>query len=113
MTNLLDAMPAPRCVPCEWQGTRSERAAHDTTADHRKVVEWRRNERARRQELRRVEALAHQVIDAGYRAVAARLHPDVGGSHDDMVRLVTVRDSLKEWSPDPTVYQVYRARRSG
>jgi len=37
--------------------------------------------------------------------------PDVGGSHDDMVRLVTVRDSLNEWSPDPTVYQVYRARR--
>lgn len=42
-----------------------------------------------------------------------KLHPDVaGGSHDAMVRLSEIRDSLKEWSADPTVRRVYRAKRS-
>jgi hypothetical protein len=36
-----------------------------------------------------------QLIDAGYRAMAKTLHPDVGGSHVDMTRLSTVRDELR------------------
>jgi hypothetical protein len=40
-------------------------------------------------------AVQHQVIDAGYRALAARLHPDTGGSHEAMARLNQVRDRLK------------------
>jgi hypothetical protein len=36
-----------------------------------------------------------QLIDAGYRAMAKTLHPDMGGSHDDMTRLTAVRDELR------------------
>jgi hypothetical protein len=36
-----------------------------------------------------------QLIDAGYRAMAKTLHPDMGGSHEDMTRLSTVRDELR------------------
>jgi hypothetical protein len=39
--------------------------------------------------------LAMQLIDLGYRAMATRLHPDQGGSHDAMTRLHRVRDQLK------------------
>jgi hypothetical protein len=39
--------------------------------------------------------LAVQLIDLGYRALATRLHPDQGGSHDAMARLHRVRDQLK------------------
>jgi hypothetical protein len=36
-----------------------------------------------------------QLIDAGYRAMAKTLHPDMGGSHEAMTRLSTVRDDLR------------------
>jgi hypothetical protein len=38
--------------------------------------------------------LAAQVIDIGYKRLAQRLHPDVGGSHEAMTRLVTARGRL-------------------
>jgi hypothetical protein len=39
---------------------------------------------------------AQQVINVGYRALAAKLHPDAGGSPEAMTRLNQVRDRLKE-----------------
>jgi hypothetical protein len=36
-----------------------------------------------------------ELIDAGYRAMAKTLHPDMGGSHDDVTRLTAVRDELR------------------
>jgi hypothetical protein len=36
-----------------------------------------------------------QLIDARYRAMAKTLHPDMGGSRDDMTRLTAVRDELR------------------
>ena len=39
--------------------------------------------------------LAEELIDAGYRALATKLHPDRGGSKDAMARLNRVRDDLK------------------
>lgn len=39
--------------------------------------------------------LAEELIDAGYRALATKLHPDRGGSKDAMARLNRVRDELK------------------
>jgi hypothetical protein len=39
--------------------------------------------------------LALDLIDIGYRALAAKLHPDKGGSKDGMSRLNTVRENLK------------------
>lgn len=67
-------------------------------------------ERARREAFRLVQedaltraqerdaerALAHRLIDIGYKVLAKELHPDkVGGSRDAMKRLNHVRDKLK------------------
>lgn len=37
------------------------------------------------------------VIDAGYRAVSKKVHPDLGGSHDDMVALNRAIEQLRTW----------------
>lgn len=56
----------------------------------------------RRAEMKRVEEretqrkLALQLIDIGYKILAAKLHPDKGGSRDAMARLNQVRDRLKQ-----------------
>jgi hypothetical protein len=55
------------------------------------------------EDARRRHVLAEELIDRGFRRVAARLHPDHGGSHADMVLLVEVRD----W-----ILQLTGARRS-
>jgi hypothetical protein len=39
--------------------------------------------------------MAAQIIDAGFRSMAKSLHPDLGGSHDDMIRLNDARDELR------------------
>jgi hypothetical protein len=50
----------------------------------------------REEEMRRHRALALQLIDIGYKALATRLHPDrAGGTHEGMRRLNRVRDELK------------------
>jgi hypothetical protein len=66
-------------------------------------IEQRRDSRSRRswrrvlsEEQKQEAALKQQVIDAGYRSMAAKLHPDIGGSHDAMIRLNQVRDALKQ-----------------
>lgn len=40
--------------------------------------------------------LAEELIDAGYRALATKLHPDRGGSQIAMTRLNRVREELKQ-----------------
>jgi len=50
---------------------------------------------ARDDEVKLHRDLAEDLIDAGYRALATKLHPDRGGSKDAMARLNTVRDDLK------------------
>jgi hypothetical protein len=37
---------------------------------------------------------AAELISTGYRTLAKQLHPDSGGSHEQMVALTTVRDVL-------------------
>jgi hypothetical protein len=39
--------------------------------------------------------LKQQVIDAGFRSMATKLHPDAGGTHEDMVRLNQLRHKLR------------------
>lgn len=39
--------------------------------------------------------LGHQLIDIGYRALAAKLHPDKGGDNTMMANLTAVRDRLR------------------
>jgi len=59
-------------------------------------LEAQRQDLARREEERRLRRrLALDVIDAGYRVVAQRLHPDRGGSSGEMARLNDVRALLK------------------
>jgi len=40
------------------------------------------------------EALAEEIIEAGYRALAKRCHPDVGGTHLQMVQLTSVKQRI-------------------
>lgn len=51
---------------------------------------------ARDDEIRLHRELAEELIDIGYRALATKLHPDLGGSKDAMARLNRVRDELKQ-----------------
>jgi len=46
-------------------------------------------------EERLVKEIALRLIDIGYRALAAKLHPDTGGSPEAMARLNKARDLLK------------------
>lgn len=38
---------------------------------------------------------AEAIVAAGFRALAAKAHPDVGGSHEAMLRLTAARDLLE------------------
>jgi Protein of unknown function (DUF3102) len=49
----------------------------------------------RNKERETVRELGFQLIKAGYRALAEKLHPDKGGSGDDMARLNKVRELLE------------------
>lgn len=49
-------------------------------------------EQARLKEQRHYSLL---IVDAGYKAMASKLHPDHGGSNEDMVKLTHARDALK------------------
>lgn len=57
--------------------------------------EFVQQRQARDDEVKLHRDLAEELIDAGYRALATKLHPDRGGSKDAMVRLNRVRDELK------------------
>ena len=39
--------------------------------------------------------LVKQIVDAGYRTIASRIHPDMGGSTAEMQRLNTIVSSLR------------------
>jgi hypothetical protein len=49
-------------------------------------------QQAREKEAKRRRQLTKQLIDSGYKSMATRLHPDHGGSTEDMVLLSKVRD---------------------
>jgi hypothetical protein len=60
-------------------------------------IQRRRDSRSARpgKEEKAEAALQQQVVDVGYRTLAAKLHPDAGGSNDAMQRLNQARDRLK------------------
>lgn len=45
-------------------------------------------------------ALVKQIVDAGYRSIATRIHPDAGGSTADMQRLNAIVSSLRSQLAD-------------
>ena len=60
----------------------------------RRLLEQQHQERAQEQTLQR--KLALQVFDICYKFLAAKLHPDKGGSTDAMTRLNQVRNRLRQ-----------------
>ena len=53
-------------------------------------------ERASRQKIPASEwIMTDAVIDAGYRALTRKLHPDIGGSHEEMVLLNRIVERLR------------------
>jgi hypothetical protein len=44
---------------------------------------------------RELHDMACQIIDTGFKELAKEMHPDAGGSHDDMARLNQVRAQFK------------------
>lgn len=59
------------------------------------MLNRRAAEMAKAEERKAQHQLAIQLIDIGYRVLAAKLHPDKGGSRAAMARLNEVRDRLK------------------
>ena len=55
---------------------------------------YKQEQQTRADEVQLHRALALELIDVGYKALATRLHPDRGGPRDAMVRLNRVRDEL-------------------
>ena len=73
------------------------RAALETNVKNARADAERLKEEAltRQQERDAEKKLALQLIDIGFKALAAKLHPDKGGSRDAMSRLNRVRARLK------------------
>jgi hypothetical protein len=65
--------------------------ARSRVYDNRRAREWKEDEPARLKRRQEYE-LKQQVLSAGYRAMATKLHPDAGGTHEEMVRLNQLRD---------------------
>jgi hypothetical protein len=63
-----------------------------------RTVNLKREELKRQEEREAEQHLAARVVDTGYRALAAKLHPDKGGTREEMARLNAVRAGLKHGS---------------
>jgi hypothetical protein len=61
----------------------------------------RQDELKRSEERERGFKLAVELIDRGYKALTAELHPDKGGSPEAMVRLNEVREIIKRFTKAP------------
>jgi len=83
-----DRQPSDHTV--SWQAPVREIAAK---VNVERLAEERQN---RDTERRLLTQLSHQLIDIGYKVLAAKLHPDKGGSAEAMARLNQVRRTLKE-----------------
>jgi hypothetical protein len=68
-----------------------KKARYQTPVDVEKLVQHQQD----RENDRRLSQLKLQLIDIGYKVLAAKLHPDKGGSAEAMVRLNRARSELK------------------
>jgi hypothetical protein len=55
-----------------------------------------REAQEKKEEARLQRELSEQLFEAGYKALATKLHPNKGGSHEAMTRLNQVRTSLEQ-----------------
>jgi hypothetical protein len=92
-------------VAAEHAAWMKEHAAWMAMTDEQKAAERARIDAIRESMRREAEerrlaekentTLESKIVSAGYKALAAKLHPDVGGSDDAMQRLNQARDKLK------------------
>jgi hypothetical protein len=62
----------------------------------RKLAEWRERVNGRGNRIASEESkIAVRMIDIGFKELAKKLHPDLGGSQEEMTRLSEVRRRLK------------------
>jgi len=61
----------------------------------------RREMQTERVELEAQRVVRVELIKAGYRVLAAKCHPDAGGSHEAMARLNQVRDAMEREAAPP------------
>lgn len=59
------------------------------------VERLKQERQSKEKEEKLISEMAAKIIDIGYRALAAKFHPDRGGSHDAMARLNKARTLLK------------------
>lgn len=77
--------------PVEHQKRKARRAAFKL---HKPVDRFAAEKQARIKEIQLHRALALELIDIGFKALATRLHPDHGGTDEAMRRLNRVRREL-------------------
>lgn len=84
----------------ETARAREERQSKQQQAFRRALRDVARDDfvqekQARDDEIQLHRKLAEDLVEAGYRALATKLHPDRGGDKEAMTRLNRVRDELK------------------
>jgi hypothetical protein len=94
---------APRKKPVRNPLTKEQAQARAAKArvtrainEARKLAEWRERVNGRGHVIASEECkVATRLIDTGFKEMAKKLHPDLGGSQDEMTRLNEVRRRLK------------------
>jgi hypothetical protein len=79
--------------PSWYAAAREEHAKREQHA--KATAHYTAQREVRWAEKRAVRTRATEIIDAGYRVVAGKYHPDKGGSHAEMSRTNKARDSLR------------------
>lgn len=77
--------------PEEFKRRKARRAAFKL---HKPIDRFAAEKQVKTKEIQLHRALAIELIDIGFKALATRLHPDHGGTHDAMRRLNAVRRAL-------------------
>jgi hypothetical protein len=83
----------------------------EARAREQRIAEELAEKRRRQQEdaEKRANNLAHDIIDAGYKTMSKKLHPDAGGFHGDMLALERARELLRSNLPKRTTRYVHRS----
>jgi hypothetical protein len=75
----------------EWQ----RQIAKQVEINHKRIEAERKRIEAEIAERKARDKVVSQLIDAGYKVLATKLHPDKGGSSEAMTRLNQAREQLR------------------
>ena len=79
--------------PSNVRAAEMARIHREATANAERFMAKRRD---LAKEIALIKAIALKIIDAGYKVLATKMHPDKGGSHDAQRRLNAARAKLKQ-----------------